>query len=103
MKVMFLILTLLFTTSVLADCCNFEAPSTETVSIEHGQTDDCGTDESHTDSQHCHCPNLGHVKILSESRFVILQAPVKISTAFATLKTLELSNFESRIFHPPRA
>jgi len=106
MKNFFLIFTILFSASVLADCCNFEFETSDgqvkTIASEH-QDDDCGDSSEHSETQHCHCSPVNHLKIISANR-INLNAPYSIQLELIPSSHFLLtSNFENLIFHPPIA
>lgn len=106
MKIFFLIFTLFFSVSVLADCCNFEAETSveQCSKIEKAHEDHCGDSSQHSeDAQHCHCSPINHFKIFSSSK-ISVAAPISIQNVpFPFSKSLLISKFESLIFHPPIA
>ncbi len=104
-KVLFLIFTVLFSASVLADCCNFEVETSvdQCSTIKHDQNDHCGDESQHTESQHCHCSPLNHFKVLPENKIVMTPPSSKQDELGTILHPLLISHFESLIFHPPIA
>lgn len=105
MKIFFLLFTLLFSASVLADCCNFEIESTveQCSSIDHDQNDGCGDETQHTEAQHCHCSPINHFQIIPFNK-ILMTAPRSFQTETIPVSDSSLiSNYESRIFHPPIA
>ncbi len=105
MKTYFLLFTILFSVSVLADCCNFEIDSSvgQCSTIDHDQNDGCGDESQHAEAQHCHCSPINHFKIIPKN-IVVMPAPCSIQAELIPVSDLFLfSNFESLIFHPPIA
>lgn len=103
MKALFLIFTILFSASVLADCCNFEVDSSVEMcsTIEHDQNDGCGDEDQHSEAQHCHCSPINHFKMIPDNK-IVMMAPCSFQTELIPISdSLLISNFESLIFHPP--
>lgn len=101
MRLILLLLTLMFSLSVVADCCNYEidTPNLEvSVSSDHQNCDD---NEEHSEKQDCHCSTVNHFKIISNKKLV-LAAPISTENSLiSSKKSLIISQFESLIFHPP--
>ena len=71
MKLFILLITILFSASVLADCCNFEVESSKeycsSIKKDHSN-DNCGDKTQHSEeAQHCHCSPINHFKIISQN------------------------------------
>lgn len=102
MKSFFLILTILFSFSVAADCCNFEIDfgSDSIASAEHTETD---CDKNVPSENHCHCTTTNHVKIHTVSEYSF-SSPVSIQLSTFPITDQQLfSTYEDSIFHPPIA
>ncbi len=105
MKIFFLLFTILFSASVLADCCNFEVDSSveQCSTIDHDQNDGCGDEDEHAESQHCHCSPINHFKIIPFNK-IVMTVPFSIKSELIPVSGSSLvSKFESLIFHPPIA
>ncbi|MES2525496.1 MAG: hypothetical protein V4598_00350 [Bdellovibrionota bacterium] len=104
-KILFLIFTVLFSASVLGDCCNFEVEESveQCATIDHDQNDNCGDESQHTESQHCHCSPINHLKILPQLNVVKFSPALKIIVLIPVSDSHLTSDFESFIFHPPIA
>src|SRR5688572_10731904 len=100
MKIFFLVLTLLFSASVLADCCNFEIESPfEQHQAIGDDADHCGdSSDLPSEPEHCHCSPLNHVRTILTDKFVIippLSFPVELIT---TPDSLFNSLYKASIF-----
>jgi len=103
MKTLFLIFTILFSFSVLADCCNTEIQFSGEESHTY-QTDGthCGdTSEHGAQAQHCHCSPLNHLKILASEKIVITLPSSEESSLNGFIKPFQDSLYVNTIFHPP--
>ncbi len=104
MRLALFVCTLLFSVSVLADCCNFEFESpvelSSTLETEH-HDDDCGDRPQHSESQHCHCSPINHFKIIPDHRMVMDTPHCYKTERIPSSESLLTSDFESIIFHPP--
>lgn len=108
MKAFILILTFLFASSVLADCCNYDIGFDEVVEkVVHESHDDCQdvqTDHQHNDMDHCGCTHTNHHlrihKVVSTAETLSVYFYQKSPPS---LNLLKLSDFKFSIFHPPRA
>jgi hypothetical protein len=107
MKLIFLILTVLFSASVLADCCNFEVETSydHLTSLEknHPHQHEDTASGQHSEATHCHCSPLGHFKLIQETKLIISPPPSSLADRILSSTRLLLSHFESQIFHPPIA
>lgn len=105
MKTLILIFTILFSASVLADCCNFEVETSENQcsTIEHDQNDSCGEESQHSEAQHCHCSPINHFKIISDTKVVMISPFSSQEDLIPVSDSLLNSKYESFIFHPPIA
>lgn len=108
MKILILIITMLFSLSVLADCCNFEF-SEEEISSVYGevvkQADNCGDtsqNHPHNDRHHCGCAHLSHLKIMNGEKSQILPPYSMFLKANTDPYLLKISTFSMSIFHPPK-
>lgn len=106
MKALVLLLTILFSFSVLADCCNFEVPASDEQCSEivSSHSDNCSNSSEHSEeSQHCHCSPICHFKIIPDNKFKVASPASYNSEPAHFSKSLLISNFEFLIFHPPIA
>lgn len=103
MKIFFLFITLLFSASVLADCCNFEIETSfDQCQAIDSADDHCGDSSGpHSEPEHCHCSPINHLRILSASTFVISLPPSFGIELISTPDSLFNSLYEASIFHPP--
>lgn len=104
MKIFFLLFTLLFSASVLADCCNFEVTASEEQcsEVRSGHSDNCNDSSEHSEeSQHCHCSPICHFKIITDNKLSVASPVSYNSEQTPFSKSLLISNFEFIIFHPP--
>lgn len=102
MKLFFLIITLLFSVSVLADCCNDEVEVSSDAVHEHCQDEAPSKAQTKT-THHCHCTPMGHLRFISDSS-VSLIIPSPSSELPIPSHTSHLSSsYEALIFHPPIA
>lgn len=106
MKAFVLLLTILFSFSVLADCCNFEVPASEEQcsEVRSSHNDNCNDSTEHSDeSQHCHCSPICHFKIITDNKLEVASPVSYNSEQTPFSKSLLISKFEFLIFHPPIA
>jgi|GEM_PF-6810189 len=105
MKVLILILTILFSASVLADCCNFEIET----NFDQCQTMDSDGDHcsessnQHSEAEHCKCSQANHLRILAVDHILIKLPTFDLVEHFFSFEQFHDSSFESSIFHPPIA
>lgn len=104
MKVFLLLITLMFSASVLADCCNFEIETDAEHSQVMGDGDHCNdSSDEHSEAESCHCSPVCQIRILTTHVHAIsfpTSYPIEL---FFTRDSLSVSFFESSIFHPPIA
>lgn len=103
MKLFFLIITLLFSVSVLADCCIFEIESSiEQCQVLDADSEHCGdSSDQHSGPEHCHCSPTSHLRILSSDKFVINLPPSFPAELIRSPDSIFSSCYETSIFHPP--
>lgn len=105
MKILLLFFAILFSASVLADCCNFEIESSleQYSALNHDQNDNCGDESNHTEAKHCHCSPINHFKIIPDNK-LIMTSPTSVGLNLIPIShSLLKSHYESFIFHPPIA
>lgn len=104
MKIFFFLFAMIFSASVLADCCNFEveeASYEQRSTVDEAHHDDCGTEAEHSDSSHCHCSPINHFKIIVDFS-IPLMTPRSIDLGLIPVRESKLeSHYHASIFQPP--